>query len=680
MANYLNEANITPSSLEQLIDFSEYPLGCTLEEEATIFRFFSPRARRVDLEIFEYYCQSAGHQFKMVKDNSGIWNIRVEQPLNSYLYGFRVVPKDPADPTFLTTNDVIADPYSKEVICRNNFRQSPKSHILSHKEYDWKGDDFKAPSDPRDLIIYEAHIKDMTAHSSSGASGKGYYQKFIDFQQRGGINHLKKLGVNAIEFLPLQKFAYFEPPYQKKVKNGIKNTWNRYSRNHWGYMSSFYFVPEPLYASNGTTTYDKIVGGTGIPAQELKDVIKMLHREEFSVILDVVYNHVSQYDENPLKYADKQYYFRLDSYNEFKSKSGCGNDLKTESPMARRLIIDSIKYWIEEFHIDGFRFDLANLIDRQTLNEIRDEVRAINPNVILIAEPWGGGYDPWNFSHLDYSAWNDHFRNGVKGAHPKFDKGFIFGEYQGDNDRMALENYFRGTIENAEQGLFKKSKHSVNYLESHDGYTLGDFIRIGLNPDMEQTPIKDLESHTQLSKKELRISKLAAIYLFTSQGIVMISEGQEYARSKVIAHAPVKDSTIGYMDHDTYNKDNATNYLNYEHLKLNPSLFTYYQGLIKLRNNAPALRKSEPLDVIFQPYIDKLHITFYVNGEPAHDPFDYFISLNANPSKSYFIDLPEGYWDMIVNGNLAGTNTIATISGSLIVPPSSGVVLRKLRQ
>ena len=680
MATNPVETPTTSSATEQHFDFSNYPMGCTLEEEATIFRFFSPRARRVDLEIFETFHQSSGHHFRMVQDDMGIWNIRVEQPLGYYYYGYRIVPEDPKDPTFLTTYEVVADPYSKNVVCKNNYKQDPKSFIAPAPEYNWEGDDFKAPSDPRDLIIYEAHIKDLTAHSSSKASGKGAYQRFIDFRQRGGIRHLKELGVNAIELLPLQKFAYYEPPYQKKMSNGIKNTWNPYSRNYWGYMTSFYFMPEPIYASDGSTAPNKMVGGSPVPHQELKDMVKVLHQEGIAVILDVVYNHVSQYDKNPLKYADKQHYFRLDSYYDFKSESGCGNDLKTESPMARQLIVDSLKYWINEFHIDGFRFDLANLIDRQTLDEIRDEVRAINPNAILIAEPWGGGYDPWRFSNMDYAAWNDQFRNGIKGSHPKFDKGYIFGELQGDNSRMSLENYFRGTLDNAEHGLFKENKHSVNYLESHDGYTLGDFIRIGLNPDLEQTPIKNLKAHTQLDEDALKISKLAALYLFTSQGLVMMGEGQEYGRSKVIVPNSAKDPTIGFMDHDTYNKDNKTNYLNFKHLNLNSSLFNYYRGLIKLRNNAPALRKSKPLDVVFQPYKDELHITFYVKGKSAHDPFDYFISLNANRTTSYYIDLPDGYWDMLVNGNSADTETIATISGSLIVPPTSGVILRKLRQ
>lgn len=660
--------------------FAEYPLGCTVYNGTTIFRFFSPRADRVDLELFENYNQSQGHQFRMKRDKEGIWNIRVEQPLYSYCYGYRVVPKDPNDSSFLTTYEVIADPYSEHIVTRNHFRQYPKSYIAQKHSYDWEGDDFNAPKDPRDLIIYEAHLKDLTAHESSRAQGKGVYEKFLDPKQRGGINHLKKLGVNAVEFLPLQKFAYFEPPYKKRTKDGLKNTWNPYSRNYWGYMTSFFFVPELLYASDSTTRYNQVIGGTEIPHNELKDVVKLLHNEGFSVILDVVFNHVSQYDLNPLKYADKQYYFRLDSYNEFKSESGCGNDLKTESPMARKLIVDAIIYWMREYHIDGFRFDLANLIDRQTLETIRDEARKINPNVILIGEPWGGGYDPWGFSHIDYAAWNDQFRNGVKGSHPKFDRGFIFGDWQDDNGRMALENYFRGTIENAEKGLFKQSKHSINYLESHDGYTLADFIRIGLRPDLEQTKISDLEAHTELDETELNISKLAALYLFTSQGVVMFGEGQEYGRSKVVADAPVDDTKIGYMDHDTYEKDNATNYLNFEHIELNRSLYEYYKGLIKLRQHSPALRKSQPLDVVFQPYKDALHVTFYIKGEPARDPYDYFISLNANRQNTYFIDLPEGYWHLVANGKKAGTQTIATVAGNMNVPPSSGVILRKLRQ
>ena len=667
------------SVADREFSFADYPMGVTLSNGMTVFRVFAPNAGKVDLELFEYYEQTQGHLFKMARDDEGHWNLRVDQELANYCYGYHITPKNPDSSGFISSPEVAADPYSKHVIVRNNYRQNPKTFIAKPSSYDWEGDDFNTPSDPRDLVIYEAHLKDLTAHSSSNARGESYYSRFFDPRQRGGINHLKKLGVNAIEFLPLHHFSYFEPPYQQRSRGGIRNTWNPYSRNYWGYMTTFFFAPHLLYASDAKYGFNAVNGGSDVPQREFKDLIKKLHREGFCVILDVVYNHVSQYDLNPLKQIDRDYYFRLDSYGHLKSESGCGNDFKTEAPKARQLIIDSITYWMEEFHIDGFRFDLAKLIDWQTLKEIRDEARKINPNVILIAEPWGGGYAPKGFSHQNYAAWNDQIRNGVKGSHPKNDRGYIFGEWQGDNNRFSLENYFRGTLENAENGLFAGSQHSLNYLESHDGYTLGDFIRIGLKPEMENTRIRDIKSHTRLTGQQLSISKLAALYLFTSQGIAMISEGQEYGRSKVIAPAAVNDPKIGYMDHNSYEKDNETNFLNFDHISLNEELFEYYRGLIKLRMHAPALRKAEPLDVIFKPYKNAHHITFYLKGENARDPYDYFISLNAHRKNTFYIELPEGYWDLIVNGNRAGTQAIATISGSMNIPPSSGVVLRKLR-
>jgi len=219
----------------------------------------------------------------------------------------------------------------------------------------------------------------------------------------------------------------------------------------------------------------------------------------------------------------------------------------------------------------------------------------------------------------------------------------------------------------------------AGHLEAHDGYTLGDFIRIGLNPALNHQTIDDKKQLTKLTIEQSNIAKLAALYLFCSQGITMIHEGQEWARSKVIAPENENDPDVGKIDHNSYEKDNETNYLNYDEINLNQPLFEYYRGLINLRKKSPAFRKANPDDIEFHVYHDPLHITFSLYGTSSGDPYDYFISLNGNRQQKHNIVLPEGYWELIANQQTAGDSTLAITNGSLIVEASSGVILRKLR-
>ena len=653
------------------------PLGNTVTDEGTFFRFFSPKAKLVQLEVSKSYTSKHVSIHEMHQDDQGIWYFHHPDNLTGYFYGYRITAPDTKSGFFMETDHLIADPYSQHVTTKNHYLQYAKTKIVDNG-FDWEGDRFNTPTDYRDLIIYEAHLKDMSAHPSAKASGKSAYLDFID-SEVGGINHLKKLGVNAIEFLPLQKFAYFEPPFNNRIKSGIENTWNPHSINHWGYMTSYYFAPETLYASEAKTDQGKVIGQKEHAIYELKTLVKQLHKEGFTVIMDVVYNHASHYDLNPLKYAAKEHYFRLDQLGGFQNDSWTGNDIATESQFGRRLIVESIKYWMQEFHIDGFRFDLAGLIDWKTVDIIRLEAQEINPDVILIAEPWGGEYKPEGFSNHGWASWNDRLRNGVKGLDPDNGRGFIFGEWIHGFNRFTLENFIRGTLSNNDHGLFKTSEHTVNYIEAHDGYTIGDFIRIALNNLNRQKVFKSTSEATKMNEKELKLAKLAASFLFVSQGITMIHSGQEWGRAKVIHDDQALDENVGLLDHDSYNKDNLTNYLNFDDLKLNQDLFDYYKGLILMRKSSPALRKARPDQINFKVYNDPLHITFEVYAPETGDPYSYFISINGSPNKNHNIILPEGDWEIIADGARAGNHPFEYVKYSYFVEASSTVILRRLR-
>jgi pullulanase/glycogen debranching enzyme len=668
----------SPEIVSKQLAFSEFPMGYTIMEEGIVFRLFSPKADSITLCVFQNYENTHGEDFPMGKDEDGVWNFFYEgKDIINKWYAYSI--ESTASPKeFEHTRRYVADPWSKLVTSRNHYLCNPKTKITEDVPFDWEDDDFVTPDDPRDLIIYETHIKDMVAHPSASTYVQGVYNDFREAEV-GGIHHLKRLGVNAVEFLPLHKFAYFEPPFHQSIEDGITNTWNPYSRNYWGYMTSFFHAPETIYASDGNLEPGGITGRSNAAETELKELVKALHKENLTVLMDVVYNHASQYDLNPLKYTAKDHYFKIDENGHYINDSWTGNDIKTDSEHSREMIVESIKYWMTEFHIDGFRFDLAGIIDWDTIDLIKEEAQKINPNVVLIAEPWGGEYKPDGFSDHGWISWNDRIRNGFKGYDPINNKGLIFGEWSHGSTRYALENFIRGTLEIGEHGLFNTSEHSLNYIESHDGYTLGDFIRIALHPARQNRKFTNKQTLTKLDKKEMAVAKLGALALFVSQGVTMIHAGQEWARSKLITDPSGKDPNAGKLDHDSYNKDNETNWLDFTEIDLNKELFEYYLGLIELRKQSPALRKADHDEVNFKVYNEALHFTFSIEGKDSNDEYDYFISLNADNKKEHSIDLPKGTWEMVADAKRCDPSGIKSIQKQYNLPPSSGVVLRKLR-
>ncbi len=486
--------------------YSNKQLGCLVntKEKTTTFRLFAPRSSQVRVHIFASHTTPSGEIYNMKQDNDGVWEYTVPKILYGSYYAYSVVapakentmPKEVFNETIL-----IGDPYSQAVVTKNDHHHSARTLILD-TSFDWGNDTWVVPKSINDLVIYEAHLRDMTAHASSGVQQRGTYLGMPEHKTKGGLQYLKELGVYAVEFLPLHEFANIELPYKDSStiqSNGLYNTWNQYARNHWGYMTSYFFAPDSYYGSDGSVEFGKYSGAKGNAVREMKQMVKSLHKEGIAVLMDVVFNHVSNYDYNPFKLIDKHYYFHTLTNGDYRSDSYCGNDFKTERPMACRLIIDCIKYWMTEYHIDGFRFDLATMIDWETCKEIIKEARKINPHVVIIAEAWGGNkYDLRGFSDIDWASWNDLIRNGVKGQNPTDGQGFIFGKFQGQNSKQSLQNYALGSLRE-HGGAYLKQEHSVSYLESHDDNTMGDFIRLALGDVKQGQVIRDRDAHAKLT-------------------------------------------------------------------------------------------------------------------------------------------------------------------------------------
>ena len=357
----------------------------------------------------------------------------------------------------------------------------------------WTDSDYKTPP-LQDVLIYEMHVRDMTMHPSSGVKAPlaGKYEGLLASEGLGtGLDHLRDLGVNFVELLPTSEFSNGEDEY------------------NWGYATVFYFAPEASYARAPLK---------GSQYFEFKRLVNELHRRGIGVILDVVFNHVGS--PNLFNLMDKKYFFRLNPDFTYSNFSGCGNDVKTESLMMRRLIVDNIVYWMNEFHVDGFRFDLAELVDLDTLMAVRDAARSINTNAVLISEPWSfRGENKHQLKGTGWSAWNNDFRYAAKD--------FVMGR----RNREWLQKNIIGSVDTWAANPLQP----VNYVESHDDMALAD--ELCTRPDRDGRSLQEMD---------VAVNRLAATVLFTSLGMPMISEGQEFIRSK-------------WGIHNTYNKGDEVN-------------------------------------------------------------------------------------------------------------------------
>ncbi len=640
------------------------PLGCTVTSNAVTFRLFAPHAAWVRVVLYHQVTDTQGTEKSLQQNEDGVWELtlsRREFPWRYYAYRL----DGPHTPFYDFNPQVtVGDPYAKAVARQNHYTYPTKCLIFPPQDFDWEGDQGVKLA-PEDAVILEAHLRDMTAHPSSGSRQPGTYLGFAELHQKGGLAHILDMGYNAVEFLPLQEFANFEVPYRDSTAP-VYNTWNPYAYNHWGYMTSFFFAPELYYASDGNRTPGAWLGADGRAVTELKTLIKTLHRHGIAVIMDVVYNHVSQYDQNPLKAIDKAYYFNLDSQGNYLSASGCGNDFNTAAPMARRLIVESLVYWAREYHVDGFRFDLAAMIDPGTRAAITQALKAVNPDILLIGEPWGGGgYNPAQLADEGWASWNDQIRNGIKGSYPSPDQlGLIFGRTWVNKPRGFYENLFRGFLRD-QGGYYHSAAQSVNYLESHDDHTLGDFIRLGLGK-VKADEVVNREQIARLSESELRLHRMAALCLFVTPGPIMVAQGQSWGRSKVIATGP----KAGLIDHNSYEKDDETNWLNWREKDRNPELVNYYRGLINLRKQYPSLRYYEPGQREFFAGDQPLSMGILIKDEPQ-----LLVLLNPSAENECQFSLPPGKWRWLVTPKEVLPAPGEIVSSRFSLPSRSGCLL-----
>lgn len=506
-------------------------LGARYTKEHTTFRVWSPLREEIGLAIYDNQNSFARVLHRMVKDEEGVHEKIINGDLKGKFY------------TLIIGDKEITDPYSI-----SSSINSIRSAIIDLKDTNPLGwDSYERPKTNNHApIIYELHIKDFTGHKTSGVKHRGKYLGLVEHKP---LNHLKDLGVTHIHLMPVFDFLTVRED---------KDLFFEDNNYNWGYDPELYNVVEGSYATKPEDPINRI--------KEFKTMVMELHKAGFKVIMDVVYNHTYRTKDSNFNIIMPFYYYRQNSRGEFSNGSGCGNELATERFMVRRFIIDSLKYWTREFHIDGFRFDLMALIDINTVNTLIDELRLINPDILIYGEPWTADESPLDAKERtlkgsqqdkNFALFNDDFRDAIKGDNDGYGRGFI----QGNIDcKIAVETGLVGSIyyDNEHIGFTSNSYQSINYINSHDNLILRDKIN-------KSFPGLNIESKT-------RLNKLAFAILFTSQGIPFIHAGNEFLRTK-------------YMEHNTYNLPLTINEIDWKLKEEHYEFFNYFKDLIKLRKN-----------------------------------------------------------------------------------------------
>jgi len=636
-------------------DYSKYPvyngadLGLTYANTAAAFRIWSPPATAAELILYkEGLGGSPVKTIQLTKGLNGTWFTKLPGDWKDVFYTFRVKLAN-------GWSDEVPDPYAKAVGV--NGRRAMVIDLKETNPAGWMND--KAPvfspgNKATDAVIYELHIRDASIAENSGIKNKG---KYLGLTERGtkneeglstGLDHLKELGVTHVHLLPF--FDYNSVDELKRDK----------PQYNWGYDPLNYNVPEGSYST------DPYNGATRI--NELKQLVAAFHRNGLSVVMDVVYNHVADAGSSNFNQLVPGYYFRHKADGSFSDATACGNETASEQPMMRKFMLESLKYWVKEYHIDGFRFDLMGVHDIKTMNMISDELHKIKPGILLYGEGWTAGASPlpdsaralkknaYKLHHI--AVFSDDIRDGIKGSVFDIkDRGFASG-------RAGMEESVKfgivaatshpqvdvSKVNYSKQAYAKAPWNVITYCECHDNNVLWD---------------KLLLSSPGASKDNLvKMQQLALTIVLTSQGVPFLHAGTEFLRSK----KGVENS---------YNAGDSINAIDWSWKNENYSTYQLVQHLIKLRKEHPAFRltTAEAIknNIRFREDCPEGTIVYTINGAAVKDKWKtIFIAFNGTNEEKLIL-IPAGKWSISSDSNSA----LKMTSGKLALNKYSAVILYK---
>lgn len=608
--------------------------------ERTSFEVWAPTAEAVVVRL--YNGNTLAEEIDMTPAENGLWEATANGDKKGMYYAFQVT----IDGRQLRETAGI---FARALDVNGN-----RGAIIDLRDTDPEGwaEDCAPEVAPHERVIYEMHYRDMTAHASAGSSYPG---KYLGMAERGtrseeglatGLDHLVELGVTHVHLLPTADFGSIDESRPTDQYN-------------WGYEPKNYNAPEGTYSTNPADPTARIL--------ELKTLIKAMHDAGLCVVLDVVYNHTTSTENCGFELTVPGYFYRMREDGSFADGSGCGNETASEQPMMRKYMVESLEYWVNEYHIDGFRFDLMAIHDIETMNLIRERLSAINPNILIYGEGWAASaplYDESKLAFKRYTyrmpgigAFSDDIRDALRGTLDLSQGGFIHGVA---GNVEAVKFGIVGGVEHPDVNhrdnawCLAPTQH-ISYVSCHDDHNLRDRLE-HISPEASEEEI-------------LQMVRLAQFGVFTSQGIPFFFCGEELFRSKL-------------GEKNTYNLPDRYNAIDWSLKSDYNDLFNYYCGLIAMRQAHPAfsLGTAEAVreHLSFLECDNNAALGFQLHDLEGIDAAKRIVVLMNGSRESVEFEIPAGVYKWITDGEGVVANGIGRYdasSGSITVAPVTGIVL-----
>ncbi|HWG85089.1 MAG TPA: type I pullulanase, partial [Deinococcales bacterium] len=613
--------------------YSGNDLGPTYSRASTTFKVWSPPSSSAEVVLYDAATGGPSDTIDMQRGPNGSWSATVRGDLHGKYFQYRFRSYGEARLAADIYGYAASEDGTRSMVVDLS-RTNPTPFVALNNPAGFK---------PTDAIIYEMMVRDFTIDPSSGVRPE-WRGKYLGVTQTGttvpgsnyptGLDYLKRLGVTDVHLLPIQKF----------------NPANQAAYN-WGYETTLFNVPDARYS---TTPQDPVN-----TIREVKTMISGLHAAGIRVILDVVYNHTVPIagDQSAFDSTVPYYYFRTNDEGKLLNESGVGNALHDERPMARKYVRDSTSYWVREYKIDGFRFDLLGMFTKATVVNVAEALRKIRPDLVIYGEPWTGG-GPTRFGKgaqrgTNVAVFNDDLRNAIRGDLDGTRLGFATG------GSVSLATIQKGVVGNinfagAISGFTDHPAETVNYVSAHDNLALWDKYRKSL-PNASEAQIA-------------AAIKLSNAIVLTSQGIPFLEGGVEMGRTKG-------------GNHNSYNAGDEVNRFDWASAPKFQAVTDYYAGLIALRKAHPAFRLADAASVKaslqFLPAenLPAGVVAFTLDGSKSKDSWSRILVAYNGGTGAADLRLPAGTWTVVVHGEKAGTASLGTASGTLRLTPTSAFVL-----
>ncbi len=601
--------------------------------QATTFKLFAPDNAKVTLRIYQQGKDGkAIKTLKMQKTGKEQFTAIVKGDLMGKFY------------TFDVGRGECAGVFAKAVGVNGK-----RAAIIDMKQTNpehWCCDKRPVTKSPADLVIYEMHHRDFSINRADAK----YPGKFMALTEPWAIEHLKQLGVNAIHILPSYDYG------------SVDETRLNQPQYNWGYDPVNYNVPEGGYSTNPYQPEVRI--------REFKQMVQALHQAGIRVILDVVYNHTYDIEHSNFQRTYPDYFYRKTADGQYSNGSGCGNETASDQPMMRKFMLESVKYWINEYHIDGFRFDLMGVHDIETMNQIRQMVNNIDPTIYIYGEGWSAGSCALPNEQLgmkaniaqmpSIAAFSDEIRDALRGPFSDDTKGgFLAGE---PNCEESIKYGIVGAIQHPQVDMSKvnysqtpwalEPTQMISYVSCHDDMCLADRLRASI-PDIADDEL-------------IRLDLLAQTTVFTSQGVPFILSGEELLRSKKGVH-------------NSFESPDSINQLDWSNKAKYPQVFEYYKNLIQLRKNHPAFRLGNA-DLV-RKHLEFINapegtVAYRLKNYAGRDDWrDIIVILNASKSSAE-ITIPEGNYTIVCCDGIINEQGLGSLKGDkAIADPQSAIII-----